>query len=588
MKKFYSLSFFCVLFLSMIFISCQKEAEEFINDSPNDETITANSTLTNLLLRTSQNPGSADNIIDGNSCSAVVYPVSVIVNGQDIEITSEADLVIIQQIYDQFPNDNDTLEIVFPINVVLENFTEITINNQTELQALIAACDTSNSEITCVDFIYPITFFVYNADQEQTSSVTVNNDVELFLFLFGLDNNNYISIDFPISVTLSDGTITEVNSNQQLQTIIADCINENNDPEDTSEQIQNLTTGNWYLTYYFDDYDETNDFNGYEFTFDTDNTAEATNGSNTVNGTWIIAGSNNDNLSLFFGNNNPFDELDEDWSILEITSEVIRLKHISGGDGSVDFLTFERDPGNGSNPEVNMFIEDLTTGIWYINLFQDNNDDETSNYQNYEFTFTTSGAATAVSNDDTVNGFWSVQDNGNNDLDVIFNFENSGNDDPFEELNNDWDILQFSSIIIRVSDIRGNGQTDLLNFGRDPYDGGSNDPDPEELRNIMESGTWYVDTFLDDGDDETSDFNGYDFTFLSNGNIIATNGSENVAGEWEITVDSSELRLDFDMDSPLNSADDHFYRVFEYSETEITFVTYNNDGVEDTLIFKKN
>ena len=39
-----------------------------------------------------------------------------------------------------------------------------------------------------------------------------------------------------------------------------------------------------------------------------------------------------------------FAELTEDWDILESTSTKLRLKHTSGGDGSVDFLTFEKNP----------------------------------------------------------------------------------------------------------------------------------------------------------------------------------------------------------------------------------------------------
>jgi hypothetical protein len=38
-----------------------------------------------------------------------------------------------------------------------------------------------------------------------------------------------------------------------------------------------------------------------------------------------------------------FEELSEDWSILSISPSKIELKHVSGGNGGTDFLTFEKN-----------------------------------------------------------------------------------------------------------------------------------------------------------------------------------------------------------------------------------------------------
>ncbi|RFN58625.1 hypothetical protein DZ858_00670 [Marixanthomonas ophiurae] len=574
-----------------MFSSCQKEETEFIDETDQDETITSNSTLANLLIRTSQNPGSNDDIIDGNSCTQVKYPATVIANGQKVILESEADISLIQDIFDQFPNDTDTLEIVFPITLILQDFSEVEINDQAELNALIAACQ-GESEIGCIDFAYPITIFTYNSNDEQTGTVTINSDIELYLLLFNLDSDDIISIDFPISVILEDGTTVEVNSNQELEDLLANanCDDDNGEGE-LSEFEENLTTGSWYVTYFFDDFDETSDFNGYEFTFATDNTALATNGTNTVPGTWNLTTSSTPDLELFFGTNDPFDELDEDWEIIEATSEIIRLKHISGGDGSVDYLTYERTPNTGGNNEdVNILIENLTTGNWFVTLFQDDGNDDTTDYNGYEFSFFIDGSATAVSTSETINGFWSIEDE-ETGLDLVLNFDNTGSDDPFEDLNDDWDVLESSQIIIRLSDESGGGNsTDLLTFEREPNGGGGgNDPDPQELRDILQTGTWYVDTYLDDGDNETNVFNGYDFTFFSNQTVTATNGSENVDGIWIVSVVGEELNYEFDMDSPINDADDDDYRVLQFSETSATFIIRDSDGnIEDTLTFKKN
>ncbi|QNJ98082.1 hypothetical protein [Constantimarinum furrinae] len=596
-NKSTGLQFLLIFLFSMLFLSCQKEEEIFIDDNE-EETITANSTLTNLLIRTSQNSGVIDNIIDGNSCSTLVYPVTVFANGQEVVLQSVEDLQIVQNIFNQFPNDPDTLEIVFPIMLMLEDFSQVTINDQAELDALIEACENGggNSAIACLDIIYPVTFFIYDDNQQQIGTQTVNNDLELFIFLSTLENGEFISIDFPVSVVLEDGSIVLVNSNQELEQLITECVNNSGGTPDpiNEEQFElDLTTDVWYITYFFDDFDETSNYSGYEFSFETNNTAQANNGSNTVNGTWNFSGGAMPRLDLFFGTTIPFDELDEDWEILEATSEIIRLRHNSGGTGGIDLLTFERSPNSGTNNTINQFIEDLTTGEWYVNLLLKSGDDDTCEFADYVFTYFVNGTATAVSPSNTRNGFWTVESN-NGVLSLILNFDNSGSGS-FSDLNDDWEVLEFDLDHIDLRDTgSGGGNPDLLNFGRNPATGcggggGGTNPDPQELRDFMQDGTWFVELFLDNGDDETAEFNGYDFNFLSNQSVSAFNGSQTVNGIWIITVIGQDLNFEFDMDSPLNGADDDEYKVLQYTETSVTLVTLDSsNNIEDTLKFKKN
>ncbi|WP_131459894.1 hypothetical protein [Aequorivita vladivostokensis] len=585
MKKTYFLRLILLVFLGVFIFSCQKEEEEHI-DETEEETINSNSQLTDLLLRTSQNPGAYDDIIDGNSCASVILPVTVIANGQQVTVNTPEDINIIKDIFNLFPNDTDTLEIMFPISLELFDYTQVTITNQTDLDALAATCDIADAEIGCLNIVYPISFFTYNTDQQQTGTVTITNDWELFDFLHRLGPDDFISIDFPITVQLEDGSSVEVNTNQQLQALIVDCVaNTNEDPIDISQFEEDLTTGIWYVDYFFDDYDETDNYAGYEFTFALDGTAQSVKSGVVISGTWALV--ENFKLDLFFGSSVPLNELDEDWEIIEANAEFIKLKHISGSDGSIDYLTFGREPNTGgTNTELNLFIENLITGSWYVNLLEEYGVDHTANFNEFEFTFFGNGSATAVSNNDTVNGYWTAQmDSGN--LDFILNFETTTNGD-FGELNDNWDVLEATQTIIRLSDVSGGG-TDYLTFGREPNGGGGGGPDPQELRDILISGTWYVEKFLDDGDDETADFNGYDFNFYNNETVYATNGTENVYGIWVVTVTGQELNFEFDMDSPINRADDQNYKALQYVPTRVTFITRNSQGeIEDTLIFRKN
>ena len=41
--------------------------------------------------------------------------------------------------------------------------------------------------------------------------------------------------------------------------------------------------------------------------------------------------------------NGPFEEITEDWRVLSSSTTKLELKHVSGGDGSIDLLTFEKN-----------------------------------------------------------------------------------------------------------------------------------------------------------------------------------------------------------------------------------------------------
>lgn len=106
-----------------------------------------------------------------------------------------------------------------------------------------------------------------------------------------------------------------------------------------------VTSTSWKVTNFTEDgTDQTYHFTNYTFTFDDNGTMSATNGTNTYNGTWT-KGTDDSTPKLiltFSVSSGPFEEISEDWQILSSTSSLIDLKHISGGDGSVDLLKFEK------------------------------------------------------------------------------------------------------------------------------------------------------------------------------------------------------------------------------------------------------
>ena len=112
--------------------------------------------------------------------------------------------------------------------------------------------------------------------------------------------------------------------------------------------INIVSQGTWRITSYIDSgNDETNHFVGYNFTFGSGNVLTASNGTNSYIGSWSVtngsSSSNNLDFNILFASPADFEELSDDWDILEHTNTKIRLIDISGGNGGTDYLTFEKN-----------------------------------------------------------------------------------------------------------------------------------------------------------------------------------------------------------------------------------------------------
>ena len=131
--------------------------------------------------------------------------------------------------------------------------------------------------------------------------------------------------------------------------------NNNNNTTSSVDQTTSIaSSGNWIITNFVDSgTNETNDFQGYVFTFNTNGTVVATNGSDTVNGTWSVTDSNSGsddsniedddfNLAFAVSEDNKFDDLNDDWDFISVSNTQIELIDISGGNGGTDYLTFQK------------------------------------------------------------------------------------------------------------------------------------------------------------------------------------------------------------------------------------------------------
>lgn len=125
-----------------------------------------------------------------------------------------------------------------------------------------------------------------------------------------------------------------------------------NSSVDPTPVINIVNKGTWRITFYEDSgVNETANFTGYNFTFGSNNVLTAANGTNTYTGTWSVTSddsgddspSNDLDFNIAFASPTNFEELTEDWNIIEKTDTKIKLVHISGGNGGTDYITFEKN-----------------------------------------------------------------------------------------------------------------------------------------------------------------------------------------------------------------------------------------------------
>jgi len=122
---------------------------------------------------------------------------------------------------------------------------------------------------------------------------------------------------------------------------------------DTIALTDAVNDGTWRITQFIDDDEnETSDYNGAIFTFNSDGTIDVEMGMDMFSGTWSIELDDDDDdlddldeleFDISFSNSNNFDDLSDDWYVIEYSNNRIRLSEDDDDDDDDDdLLTFER------------------------------------------------------------------------------------------------------------------------------------------------------------------------------------------------------------------------------------------------------
>lgn len=580
MKNFIKPFVLSALVILMTFTSCQDEIDVVGPETTSEEIITANSETAVLITQTSSNDGSFDNIIDGASCINVVFPITVNVNGVEIVLDSEMDLRIIEEIFDEFEDDDDILEIIFPITIVTGDFSEVTINNEEELETFIDECieGGDDDDIECIDFKFPLTFFRFNVDTQETDRVVVENDRELYRLFRSLGQNDILSIQYPVTLVLFDGSELVVNSNEELARALRearDLCDEDDDDDFGDDDFSKerldalLVKCPWIINdVRRNDQNLTDTYREYLMNFSANGSVVVkTRNGDQLTGEWSTRVTDRGALLTL-----EFDNLVDftlEWFVYDIDDDRIKL-FTEGGNRIV--MKQNCEIGDITVERVKGFLQEC---FWRVARLEIDGADMEDQYIGTPIKFEENGVAKLRINGEFVEGEWDV-------LEIQEGFVLQLTFAGRPELNLFWLIVVLEED--RIALVNENSELLLRRICEDDNDG-----DVKEIINILNGGNWEVALYMDSGENETADFDGFVIDFLANGGVFVEGNDQIIDGSWLVRRDDSSLKLDlnFGLEPPFDELNDD-WKIVEVNANRIELVDVSGgDGSVEVLVLEK-
>ncbi|WP_242205938.1 hypothetical protein [Aestuariivivens insulae] len=330
-----------LILLTSIFslTSCQDEIDSENGQNPN--TNSATSPTANNLERSSMYDGSFDDFLDGMSCSSIILPVTATVNDTQITLITESDYNLVLNILGELINDDDVITFQFPLSVKLSNYTEVQVANQAEYDALMDACteaeEQADDAINCLNIDFPITILTYSLNLEQTGSVVIESEQQLYTYMNNFGDDELFAVNYPITASFSgDSSSTfEITSDMDLQSKISECLANDDameEAEDNADELEAIIVEGTYKVESFitAGVNTANDYANYTIDFANDLTCLAKNTVNAtaqdVEGTYKVTSELEVFLQLTFTGNATFELLNKTWEVTSYSQTSISLQ----------------------------------------------------------------------------------------------------------------------------------------------------------------------------------------------------------------------------------------------------------------------
>ncbi len=330
--------------LSVVFFSCQSEIAD--EQYSTKETITKTTPLTTYVERIVMQKTAQDNIIDQTDCFMVKFPYTVTVNAVDITINSAADIALVENNIALSSIDTDVVSIHFPITVIFNDYKEETLDSLSDYTDLLHDCAEKSDylpQINCLNFNYPILINRYDSNNQIASSLTIQDNQALYYFIDNLQDNQFIAVGYPITVTSSNGYPITVTNNSQLEDLIKEALDNCSENTNTTlDFVQVLSNGAWKISYFYHDEEQTTVYSGYQFSFKSDYTVVASKSGISKTGTWSIKTNNGEREFKIDFDADPLKELEENWEVFEFSTSELRFRDPSDNSLETDYLYFTK------------------------------------------------------------------------------------------------------------------------------------------------------------------------------------------------------------------------------------------------------
>lgn len=337
MSRFFKEIVLILATLSLLNTSCRQEEYAF-EGTPLDQSIRAGAKITGLLQNVALNDGSTDDILDGANCITLELPVTVIIDGESYTVHDESDYYTIEALLETAIDTVPTL--VYPVSVILQDYTKLTLDNDTELEDLTEDCDEDDDDIECIDVVYPITVSLFNNKTEILKKENILNDKSFLNFIKDLDEADLVEITFPVDLVLKDGSIINVPNLTSLEDTIEsyadDCDeqddfehgeNEEEDDDEDDEEYDEESINELWVSclewevqvFRLDDVNLTAAYANYVFAPLEDGTIRVSSDSETFLGTWSTS-SDGEGMNVTLSMNiDGLDDFNGDWTVNEVT-----------------------------------------------------------------------------------------------------------------------------------------------------------------------------------------------------------------------------------------------------------------------------
>lgn len=342
------------LIWTLVASGCQEPLTE-IEEPSEDEAITMDSPLTDLMRRVALMDGSYDNVIDSASCLSIEMPYTITANSTQLTISTLEDIQVVEALF--ATSDSNSIVFVYPLTITSPYFIKKVVDNQTEFAALQQQCSNAEDEdIECIDFVYPVSLSVYDEHKETAVIKTVSTDEAMYSFLTLLAEDEYAAIQYPISMVDDQNISVTIENNIALENEIEGAINacdegdevdNGQDPKPTDLETI-LKAGNWKVTFYFNEKDTTSAFDEHIFEFESNRVLKAKVGDVITNGEWSIDEEEENGKPIqilemeFEDSEEPLKWLDEEWEVTNFSELKVEMKSESENNEPSTILTIER------------------------------------------------------------------------------------------------------------------------------------------------------------------------------------------------------------------------------------------------------